>query len=216
MANPTIYGPGYSTYTRTVRLALEEKKAPYELVEVDFFASEGMPAEQLARQPFGKVPAFEHEGFKLYETSAIGRYVDETFDGPSLQPADAKSRARMTQIISILDAYGYESMIIKIVRQRVLYPMMGNEPDQDLIDAGLPVAETILSQLDEFIGGRDYLVGDSLTLADLHFVPIMSYFKLASDSEPLLQKTPGVRRWYDGMRSRPLVDAYCPEELKSP
>ncbi len=60
--------------------------------------------EYLARQPFAKVPAFEHDGFRIYETSAIMRYVDEAFDGPALQPADAKGRAIMEQAISVIDS----------------------------------------------------------------------------------------------------------------
>ena len=44
--------------------------------------------------PFGKIPAFEHQGFHLYEAGPISRYVDETFAGPALQPSDARHRAR--------------------------------------------------------------------------------------------------------------------------
>jgi glutathione S-transferase len=40
------------------------------------------------RQPFAKVPGFEHDGFALYETQAIMRYVDERFPGTPLQPED--------------------------------------------------------------------------------------------------------------------------------
>ena len=90
MADPILYGPGYSTYTRSVRLALEEKGVSYSREEVTTltqFVTEGMPKEQLSRQPFNKVPAFEHDGNMLYETAAIERYVDEAFDGPdSLWP----------------------------------------------------------------------------------------------------------------------------------
>ena len=53
---------------------------------------------------FGKIPAFEHGGFRLYEAGAINRYVDEAFPGPRLQPEHPRARARMNQIISILDS----------------------------------------------------------------------------------------------------------------
>lgn len=214
MANPTLYGPGYSTYARTARLALEEKGVPYDFVEVDFL--QGMPAEQVKRHPFSKVPAFEHDGYELYETCAIARYVDEAFDGPALQPADARSRATMTQIISILASYAYGSMIQQVMIPRVVAPMMGGEPDEETISAGLPKAETCLGELERFIDDRSQLVGDTLTQADLHFIPILTYFKMAPESGPLLEKTPGVRRWYDAMRSRTSVQTYCPEEVKSP
>src|SRR5215471_17153012 len=101
MAAPVVYGPAYSTYARTTRLALEEKGVDYKLEEVDMLGGACQQPAYLARHPFGKVPAFSHDGFALYETGAIIRYVDEAFPGPKLQPADPKRRARMTQIISL-------------------------------------------------------------------------------------------------------------------
>jgi glutathione S-transferase len=54
------------------------------------FAGEGQKPEHLARHPWGKVPVLEHDGFSLFETVAVTRYVDEGFPGRSLQPADAR------------------------------------------------------------------------------------------------------------------------------
>jgi Glutathione S-transferase len=68
MSDPIIYGPAYSTYARSVRLALEEKGVPYKLEAVDIIQGAGNAADHLRRQPFAKVPAFEHDGFALYET----------------------------------------------------------------------------------------------------------------------------------------------------
>ena len=96
---------------RAVRLALEEKGVQYELVPIDIFAPDGAPPEHKVRHPFGKIPAFEHAGFNLYEAGAIIRYVDEAFPGPRLQPDDSRGRARMNQIISILDSYAYRTLV---------------------------------------------------------------------------------------------------------
>jgi|ERR1700730_9841038 len=96
-AKPVVFGAPYSVYVRAVRLALEEKAVDYELVPVDIFAPSGVPPEHKVRHPFGKIPAFEHAGFRLYEASAITRYVDEAFPGPRLQPDDPLGRARGTE-----------------------------------------------------------------------------------------------------------------------
>ena len=117
---PIVFGEPYSVYVRTVRLALEEKAVNYELVPVDVFASGGPPPEHKARHPFGKIPAFEHAGFRLYEAGAITRYLDEVFPGPRLQPEDARGRARMNQIISILDSYAYRTFVWDIYVERGL------------------------------------------------------------------------------------------------
>jgi glutathione S-transferase len=102
-----VFGAPYSVYVRAVRLALEEKGIPYELVPVDVFAAGGPPPDHMARHPFGKIPAFEHAGFRLYEAGAITRYVDDVFPGPPLQPNDPHGRAGINQIVSILDSYAY-------------------------------------------------------------------------------------------------------------
>jgi len=51
------------------------------------------------------VPVLEHDGFVLYETAAILRYLDRVLPDPRLTPADARRAARMDQLMSINDWY---------------------------------------------------------------------------------------------------------------
>ena len=83
MSDVTLYGFPLSTYVRTVHMALVEKG-------VDFEHLHHAPNtdEMRAVSPTGKVPAFSHGHYTLYETLAITNYIDEAFDGPSLKPAD--------------------------------------------------------------------------------------------------------------------------------
>jgi glutathione S-transferase len=104
-----LYGAAYSVYVRAVRLALEEKGVAYELLPVDIFAEEGPPQDYARRQPFLKIPAFQHGDFQLYETDAILRYIAAAFPGPALQPALLRSNARAIQMLSILNAYAYRA-----------------------------------------------------------------------------------------------------------
>src|SRR5438045_7260716 len=121
MAIPVIYGADYSTYVRTVRLPFEEKPAEYRLEHVHFLGGEAQQPSHLRRQPFGKVPAFEHDGLTLYETDAIIRYVDQVFPGRRLQPDDPRRAARMNQLIGMIEAYGLASSVCKVMwlRRRV-------------------------------------------------------------------------------------------------
>jgi len=201
MSKPTLFSPAYSTYCRSARLALEEKGVDYDLVEVDFLQGP-MPAEQIERQPFAKVPAFEHDGFKLYEVTAIGRYVDEAFDGPSLQPSDVQARARMNQIISILDNYTYPCTVTQLVIQRLVMPMLGNQPDEAAIAAALPEIDKCMSTIAELRGNNTFLAGNQLSLADLHFAPIYDYFQGTPESEAILKKNPGLVDWWNEMSGR--------------
>jgi glutathione S-transferase len=205
MPKPIVYGPAYSTYTRTVRLALEEKGVDHDLVEVDLIEGATKAPEHLARHPFGKVPAFEHDGFALYETDAIIRYVNEVFPGPDLEPGDAHGRARMAQAINVVGNYVYPCMISQIFIQRAVMPMMGKAADEAAIAAALPQAETCVAALEQLIDGDRYLAGDRLTLADLLLIPIFDYVAQIPEGERLLAGAPDLRRWWNGVRTRESV-----------
>ena len=148
---PTVSGAPYNVYVSSVRLTLEEKAIDYDLVPVDIFAAGGPPAEDVARHPFGKIPAFEHDGFRLYESGAITRYIDEAFAGVPLQPADVRRRARMTQIISILDSYAYRTLVWDIYVERVARSATGSVSDEQKIAAALPKAMVRVSALAELM-----------------------------------------------------------------
>ena len=111
-----LHGYRYSVYLRIARLALAEKGVAYDRVEVNPFAPD-VPAAYLALHPFGRVPALVHDGFALYETGAITRYIDRAFSGPALQPTGPQALARMDQIIAIVDAYAYWPMVRQVSRK---------------------------------------------------------------------------------------------------
>jgi glutathione S-transferase len=206
MAAPVVYGPSYSTYTRTARLALEEKGVDYKLEEVDILQGAAQSAAHTARHPFAKVPAFEHDGFSLYETGAVTRYVDEAFPGAKLQPADAKRRARMMQIISVIDSYGYIPMIWHVFVQRAVQPMMGGEADEKVIAEAMPKAEKAVAALEALADGTGpFLCGPELSLADLHLVPVYGYFSMTPEGQKALAKAPKLARWWQSISKRPSV-----------
>lgn len=203
MAPPIIYGPAISTYVRTARLVCEEKGAEYQLVDVDIMQGGNKTPEHLARHPFGRVPAFEHDGFKLYETSAITRYLDAVLPGPALTPGDARGAARMQQAIAVVDSYAYGSMISAIVIQRVVMPMVGGVTDEAVIAAALPTAETSLAAFEALLGQGHYLAGETISLADLHLAPVMAYFSATPEGQARLPGFPGLARWWAAVSARP-------------
>ncbi len=205
MAKPVVYGPKFSTYVRSVLLALEEKGVAYDVQEVNILEGAHQSPEHLARHPFAKVPAFSHEGFDLYEAGAILQYVDGAFAGPKLQPQDPKARARMHQVIGIIDAYAYPAFITQIVIPRIVVPMTGGKTDEAAVKAALPAAEKSLSALEKIVGSNTYVAGDALSLGDLHLVPVYDNFSQTPEGRDLLAGAPGVRRWWAGIKDRPSV-----------
>jgi glutathione S-transferase len=198
MSKPIVYGADYSVYVRIVRLALEEKGIGYELVPVDIFAADGIPGWYFDHQPFGRIPAFEHDGFRLHETSAITRYVDEAFDGPALQPVEARPRARMNQIIGMLDAYAYRAMVWDVAVER----LEKTTPDEALIANGLRQAATVLRALTSLKAAGPWLLGEQLTLADLHAAPIIGYFVKVADGQKLLAEFADIQAWWARIAGR--------------
>ncbi|MCG8422408.1 MAG: glutathione S-transferase N-terminal domain-containing protein [Proteobacteria bacterium] len=211
MTKPVLYGPSYSTYVRSVRLACEEKNVDYDLVEVDIFAGAHQTPEHLARHPFGKVPAFEHGDLKLFETNAITRYINENFEGVDLEPKNVRARAIMAEIIGVITAYAYPCMITHIFIQRVVMPMMGTAADEAVIEAAIPPAKTCAMTLESLIGSNTYLAGDALTRADLMFIPVYDYLSQTQEGKSILADASSLQAWWERVRTRPSVEKTVPK-----
>lgn len=200
-----LHGPFYSTYTRTARLALEEKGVAYDLHEVAIAVGLGRTAEHLARHPWGKVPVLEHGSFALYETVAITRYVDEAFPGPPLMPVAPQRRARVAQICSILDSYGWSPMVMTVFVQRVTVPRRGGTPDEAAIGTAVPRCERVLAAVEALMDGEEFLIGDSVSVADLHLVPIIDYFARTPEGHVALLRRPRLVAWWRRIEGRSSV-----------
>ena len=205
MSKLKLLGLERSVYTRIARLALVEKQVDYELAEVDIFVDNGPPAYYLEHNPFGRIPCLIHGDFCLYETGAITRYVDEMFAGPALQPTGVVSRARMNQIVGVLDSYAYRPMVWDVFVQRIVIPEKGSQPDEGVISAALQPIGVVLKQLDMWLGENEFLAGRSISLADLHGFPMFLYFVQTPEGATMLESYPGLQKWLDRIRKRPSV-----------
>lgn len=203
MATVILHGPDYSTQVRTIRLCLVEKGVDYKLEPVDVFRGGNRTPGYLKLQPFGMVPVLVHDGFALYETSAIARYVDEAFKGPKLQPSDKKQAARMNQIISVIEAHGYEPIVTEIVMPRAKQALLHQPVDTDDILRALPRAQQFLMVIQALMGEGEFLVGDALSLADLYLAPIIGYFWQTPEGKRLLPKLARLSDWRQRIAARP-------------
>jgi len=200
MARPIVYGPASSTYVWSTRLALAEKGVAHELVEIGL--DEYREEPHLARHPFAKVPAFEHDGFALYETQAILRYIDEGFPVAPLQPTDLHQFARMSQIMGIVDAYIYPSIAGGILYNRILAPRLGLPVDEAAVAASLPQARLCLAEIARLMGEQPFLVGERVSLADLMVIPLLYYFSRLPEGEAALAEQPSLRQWMRRLEER--------------
>jgi glutathione S-transferase len=204
VTDPVVFGAAYSVYVRIVRLALTEKQVGYRLEEIDIFAPSARLDHRL-RHPFGRIPTFEHDGFHLYETTAIVRYIDEAFPGVPLQPTNPRARARVNQITAILDSYAYRPLVWGIYMERVDAARSGRTPDETAIAAAIPEARRCLVELADLMGTAPFLGGDALSLADLHAAPMFAYFLAAAEGKALMAEQPALHAWWLRMAERPAM-----------
>lgn len=197
----TVYGNPMSTCTRKVLCVLAEKDAPFEFSLVDFTKGQHKQPAFLARQPFGQVPAIEHDGFQLFESRAICRYLDETLEGAKLIPGDARARARVEQWISVESA-NFTPHAMKIIYQLLLGPMRGLTPDMKVVEAGRAALGRTLTIMEAQLGKTDYLAGSVFTLADLVYLPYIE-FLFACEQGDLITGHPLVGAWWTRCSTRP-------------
>ncbi|MBL8708108.1 MAG: glutathione S-transferase family protein [Rhodospirillaceae bacterium] len=202
---PILYGAAYSVYVRIARLALIEKAVDHERVEIDIFADGGPPADYLSRHPFARLPAFQHGDVAVYETGAITRYVEEAFPGPRLMPEDPARRARVNQLVSVLDNYLYRPLVWDIHVARDAAVKSGNAADETAIAAAVAKVRHCLGVLES--GAGDWLAGDALTLADLYAAPMIAYGVMTDEGRALLQERPRLAAWWQRMSARPSLAA---------
>lgn len=210
MGQPIVYGPSFSTYTRSVRLALQEKGVAHQLVEVDILKGAHKQSPYSTRHPFGKVPAFEHDGNTFYETSAILRYVDEVFPGPALMPNTPVARAKANQVMSIVDSYGYPAAITNLFIPRALVPQLGGQTDEAQVEAAKAPTTLFVKELERLLGQSEYFGGAAVSLADLHVLPVLAYLAATPEGKTILEGAPHVRNWLARINKRPSVQAIMP------
>ncbi|WP_293384740.1 glutathione S-transferase family protein [Phenylobacterium sp.] len=199
-----LYGVAGSPNVRGAMLGLAEKGVDYELVDV--FPPFKAP-DHMARNPFGRVPVLEHDGFLLYETQAILRYVDQAFPGPALQPADAREAARMNQILGIVDCYLFETWSGAIGFERLIATsFLGRPCDLAQVEAAVPLARCCAEALEAVISAP-YLTGGTFSLADIRLMPHFDWLRRTPEGEAMLADKGGLVRWFEQVRARPSAQA---------
>src|SRR5262245_8236937 len=206
MSEFTVHTIPGSPFARAVFATLEEKGVPWRIAPL----GPGMNRQEphLSRQPFGRVPVLEHNGFQLYETQAILRYLDRTLPDPSLTPADSRVAARMDQVMNINDWYLFQGCANIIVFQRIIAPrMLGQPSDEAAITEAMPRARTVCPELSRLLGNHAYVAGDQVSLADFLIAPHLDFFAMTPDWAQLTVDTPNLVAWLARMEQRPSMQA---------
>ncbi len=214
MADLIIHGSPNSGYLRTTRLACEEKGVAYELKPIgDGTIADLKAPAHLRLHPFGRMPVLQQGDFVLFESTAICRYVDAAFDGPALQPTDARQRALMDQWISAIKDYMTSDMNGFVIAH--VFPSgPDGRPDQERIEAARPKIRAHLEILDRALAGRTYLAGADPSIADFLLTPILHYVGNMPGGLELFDGLDNMGRWWHGVSERPSFAATKPPMLE--
>ncbi|KAJ7624270.1 glutathione S-transferase [Mycena polygramma] len=204
MAILKLYGAKIATCTRRVGTILHELKVPFELIEVDIMHGATKVPEYLEKQPFGQIPYIDDDGFILYETRAICRYIAAKYPASGLIPTHPKENALFEQAAAV-ELTNFDPSAGKAGLQ-FFKKNLGWPFDQAIIDEQLPILDKKLDAYERILAKNRYLAGDKLTLADLFHLP---YGPLVASGDPeIFQRRPNVARWYNELVARPSWLAY--------
>jgi glutathione S-transferase len=195
-----LYGDPGSVCTRKVLAVLAEKGHDAEFILVSVKGGEHKKPEHLVRQPFGVVPALEDDGFLMYESRAIMRYLDQKLPGPALTPTNLQDRTRMDQWMSVEQSY-FSGPAMKAILQ-MLGKFAGREPDMNLVEQGKAGVAKPLDVMAKHLEANDYLAGKQFTLADISWAPYVQRFMDFGIGDVITER-PAVAAWWQRVSSRP-------------
>lgn len=201
MSNFVVHSIPGSPFGRSVLATLVEKNAAFRFVAVEPRSIKSQP--YLSMHPFGRVPVLEHDGFRLYETQAILRYLDRVLPAPALTPTDPQDAARMDQLLGICDWYLHQGVGNVIAFQRIVRPrIMGMPADEAAIAEAVPRAHIVFGELSRLLGGNSYLVGAQVSLADILLASHMEFMSQTPEWAQLIADRPNLPDWLARMTAR--------------
>jgi glutathione S-transferase len=209
MTELQIIGGPASNYVWMCRIACAEKGVPYSLTSV-------MPhtPEVDAIHPFGKIPVMRHGDVTLGESRAICAYIDRTFDGRPLVPADPVKAAQVEQWVSIINTHIDPVWIRQYVGAGYLFPGTPDKsPNRTAIDAALAKMQQQFPVMDAAVKSG-HLVGDMFTLADMNFMPILFYMNKFPESSALLATSPNLKAYFERHIARKSVQDAIPQSAQ--
>jgi glutathione S-transferase len=191
-----VYGHPMSTCTRKVLTTLEEIGMVYEIEVIDFSKGEHKQRPHLDRQPFGQIPTIEDNGFQLYESRAICRYLDEKVGGKII-PKDIQGRGRMEQWISI-ETSNFTPAAMKFIYEHVFQ----RKQDEAVLAAAHTTLGTALDVMDRHLAQSPYMAGEAFTLADICFMPYVEYL-MPTPVKNVVTERANVAAWWTRVSERP-------------
>jgi glutathione S-transferase len=193
-----IWGRNTSSNVQKVMFAVGELKLQHQRIDVGGAFGKNRDAPYLAMNPNGLVPTLEEEdGFLLWESNSIVRYLAAKHGTGTLEPSDLRTRALASKWMDWqLSVYGPAIT-------PVFWGLIRTPPDQrdhKAIADGKVKTTAAVKILDEHFARTQYAAGDAFSMGDIP-IAIMSY--RYRELVPERPAYPNFERWYAAIASRP-------------
>ncbi|QDY99752.1 glutathione S-transferase [Nitratireductor mangrovi] len=201
-----LFDGGRAPNPRRVRMFLAEKGIEVPLVPIDMNAMGHRGADVTVRNPLQRLPVLElDDGTILTESVAICRYFEELHPEPALfgRGAVGKAQVEMWQRRMELNF-----MLCVSQAFRHIHPAMKEWEVPQLPEWGevnKPRAVQFLEILDRELATREFVAGDTFSIADITGMIGVDFMKPARIEMP--EKLANVRRWYAAVAARPSAKA---------
>ena len=188
-----LYMNPLSPNVRRVRLTAAVLGLQLQEKQLDFSKGEHKSPEYLAINPNGAVPTLVDGDFVLTESRAIMQYLASKKPESSLLPRDEQACVDVTRW-QFWDAAHFSPQLGTLTFEKIVKAITGmGEPDQRKIDEALVSFRRFGAVLNRHLDGKQYVVGDSLTLADLTIAPSLMY---AKQTDAPLGEFPSIQSWF--------------------
>jgi glutathione S-transferase len=188
-----LYHNPLSPNVRRVRLTAAVLGLELEEKKLDFAKGEHKNPEYLALNPNGAVPTLVDGDFVLTESRAIMQYLAAKKPESGLLPRDEAGRADVTRW-QFWDAAHFSPQLGTLGFEKVIKPMMGlGDPDNAKVQEALGNFRRFAAVLDKRLAGKQFIVGNALTIADLTIASSLMYSKQA---EAPVAEFPNVQAWF--------------------
>lgn len=198
-----LYGSPFSTCTKRVATVLHEKKVPFEIYSINLAAGEHKTPSYLEKQPFGVVPYIDDDGFILYESRAISRYIALKYEsqGTKLIPTDDLKKIALFEQAASVEQSSFDPYATAVGMEKIIKPRKGIQANEVTVEAALTSLSAKLDAYDVILAKQKYFAGDDVTLADLFHIPWGVL--LGVGGSDIMESKPNVARWWKDITSRP-------------
>lgn len=193
-----VYGLGLSFPVNRVRMCLNALGLEYEFVVINPLAGETQTEEYLKMNPSGKIPALDDDGFYLFESNAIMKYLCRK-NKSDFYPSDIVEQAHVDKWLDFIGAH-LNNGLAKVFFNKIVAGLIEAEVDKKSMEEGYGFLERFMTVIEKQLGTTPYLAGDKMTIADIALLATVDPFEVIDIN---ISDYPNVAAWASKLMKEP-------------